>query len=245
MKEDYRQRIYDSYLRSSGHYYQKMVAPEVYEMFRPFYRSNHGPWLPADRRAPVIDIGCGAGHCLYFLQKEGFENAEGLDLSEEMLRQCQVQGLKHLTRGSWREHLPAKPGTYGAIIANDFLEHLTKEEVLEFLDDTLLALKPGGRVILKLPNAYTIFGSRDAYIDFTHQLSFTPQSALQVLTTVGFAPVRVLPVYAPIQGFKSALKRLLWKGLFLPVLRAWSIMTYGEIEPAVYTVNRLVVGDKP
>jgi SAM-dependent methyltransferase len=117
MTTDYRQRIYDSYLRSSAHYYQKMVAPEVYEMLRPFYRSNHGPWLPADRRAPVIHVGCGAGHCLYFLQKEGFENAEGLDASEEMLRQCQVQGLKHLTRGSWREHLPAKPGTYGAIIA--------------------------------------------------------------------------------------------------------------------------------
>jgi cyclopropane fatty-acyl-phospholipid synthase-like methyltransferase len=245
MTNDYRQRIYKSYMRSSPHYYQKMVPLEIYEAFRPFYRRNYLEWLPKDRHSRVIDVGCGAGHCLYFLQKEGFDNSEGLDTSQEMVNQCQAQGLSKVRLGGWREFLSIQPETYGTIIANDFLEHLTKEEILEFLDMVLIALQPGGRLILKVPNAYTIFGSRDAYIDFTHQLSFTPQSMLQVLIAVGFSTIRILPVYAPIQGVKSAIRRALWEVAFMPVLRAWSFMSDGERQPAIYTVNLLAVADKP
>jgi 2-polyprenyl-3-methyl-5-hydroxy-6-metoxy-1,4-benzoquinol methylase len=245
MTNDYRQRIYQSYLRSSPHYYQKMMSPKIYEALRPFYRKNYLSWLPEDRHSRVIDVGCGAGYCLYFLQKEGFDNSEGLDTSPEMVNQCQMQGLSNVKPGDWREFLSAHPHTYGAIIANDFLEHLSKEEILEFLDVVLIALQPKGRLILKVPNAYTIFGSRDAYIDFTHQLSFTPQSALQVLTAAGFSPIRILPVHKPILGIKSAVRRVLWEIAFMPILRAWSFMSDGERQPAVYTVNLLAVADKP
>ncbi len=245
MTNDYRQRIYESYLRSSPHYFQRMTSPEIYEAFRRFYRVNYSSWLPTDRQSRVIDVGCGAGHCLYFLQKEGFDNAEGLDTSPEMINQCQLQDLRNITLGHWREFLRARPHTYGVVIANDFLEHLTKEEILEFLDMVLIALQPKGRLILKVPNAYTIFGSRDAYIDFTHQLSFTPQSMLQVLTAVEFSPIRILPVQTPIQSIKGALRQALWEIAFLPIIRAWSFMSDGERQPAVYTVNLLAVADKP
>jgi 2-polyprenyl-3-methyl-5-hydroxy-6-metoxy-1,4-benzoquinol methylase len=245
MPADYRQRIYDSYLRTSGHYYQAMLSPEVYEGLRPFYRANHLPWLPADRTSAVIDIGCGAGHFVYFLRHEGFTKAEGIDASPEMVRQCEATGLPGIVLADWREHLAVRRGMYGAVVANDFLEHLTKDEILEFLDLALAALVPSGRVVLKLPNAYTMFGSRDAYVDFTHQLSFTPQSALQVLAAVGFADICVRPVHAPVRSLKAAVKRIMWEIGFQPVLRAWSVMSDGERKPAVYTVNMIVSGKKP
>lgn len=242
---DYRQRIYQSYMRSSGHYYQRMTDISVYEALYFFFRKNHLPWLPQECGAHILDVGCGAGHCLYFLQKEGYINSEGIDVSPEMIAQCQTRGLANVYLADWADFLPSRPETYGAIIANDFLEHLTKEEVLHFLDLCLFALQPHGRLILKLPNAYTFFASRDIYVDFTHELSFTPQSALQVLNVVGFSPIHVLPIYAPVRGIKSALKRIAWTVVFVPVLRVWSYMSDGERQPAIYTVNQLVVGVKP
>jgi cyclopropane fatty-acyl-phospholipid synthase-like methyltransferase len=244
MNRDYRQRIYQSYMHSSAHYYQKMRDLAVYENLRLFYRKNYFSWLPIDRHARILDVGCGAGHCLYFLQQEGYDQSEGIDVSPEMVSQCEIQGLANVHLTDWGEFLATRPETYGAIIANDFLEHLTKEEILVFLDVVLSALQPKGRLILKVPNAYTIFGSRDAYIDFTHQLSFTPQSMLQVLTAVGFSPIRIMPIHAPIQGIKSAVRQVLWKVAFMPILRAWSFMSDGERQPAVYTVNLLAVADK-
>jgi 2-polyprenyl-3-methyl-5-hydroxy-6-metoxy-1,4-benzoquinol methylase len=245
MAKDYRQRIYQSYMTSSAHHYQQMTDAAVYEQLRLFYRKIYLPWLPADRQAPILDVGCGAGHFLYFLQQEGYNRAEGIDQSAEMLKQCQNQGLKNTQLTDWAEFLSSCPEAYAAIITNDFLEHLTAEEVLHFLDLCLASLEPGGRLIQKLPNAYTIFAGRDRYIDFTHQLSFTPQSALQVLTTVGFTQVRILPVYAPIRGLKSALRNVVWKIVFLPVVRACSYMFDGERQPAIYTINQLTVAEKP
>jgi hypothetical protein len=37
----------------------------------------------------------------------------------------------------------------------------------------------------------------------------------------------------------------LWEIAFMPILRAWSFMSDGERQPAVYTVNLLAVADKP
>ncbi len=162
-----------------------------------------------------------------------------------MLGQCTAVGVANTHLADWADFLPTQTDKYGAIIANDFLEHLTKEEVLHFLDASMNALRPGGRLILKLPNAYTFFASRDTYIDFTHQLSFTPQSASQVLNVVGFSPIWILPVYAPVTGVRSALKWIAWHTVFVPILRIWSYMSDGERQPAIYTVNQLAVAEKP
>jgi SAM-dependent methyltransferase len=245
VNKDYRQRIYQSYMHSSAHYYQKMREPAVYENLRLFYRKNYLSWLPVDRQTRILDVGCGAGHCLYFLQREGYHQSEGIDISPEMMSQCQSLSIANVHLDDWAEFLPSRPETYGAIIANDLLEHLTKEEILRFLDLCLFALQARGRLILKLPNAYTFFASRDIYIDFTHQLGFTPQSALQILTTVGFDPVWIRPVHPPIRELKGALRRIVWEIVFMPVLRAWSYMSDGERQPAIYTVNQLAVGEKP
>ena len=222
-----------------------MLDGKVYEGLRLFYHKNYSRWLPTDRQAHILDVGCGAGHFLYFLQNEGYDQAEGLDISEEMIEQCHVRNLKHIHLSGWRDFLTHRATAYDTIVANDFLEHLSKEEIFEFLDLILIALQPRCRLILKLPNAYTIFGTRDRYIDFTHELSFTPQSILQVFTTIGFDPVWTLPVYAPIRGFKSILKRAIWGLVFMPVVRACSFIFDGERQPAIYTVNILAIGEKP
>ena len=45
-----------------------MAAPQYYAGLRLFYWANYLRWLPSDRQTRVVNIGCGLGHFVYFLQ---------------------------------------------------------------------------------------------------------------------------------------------------------------------------------
>ncbi|MCR8454597.1 MAG: class I SAM-dependent methyltransferase [Crenarchaeota archaeon] len=49
------------------------------------YKRWYGPFLPEDRDARILDIGCGMGHFLYFLKEEGYRNFLGVDISREQV----------------------------------------------------------------------------------------------------------------------------------------------------------------
>ena len=57
-------------------------------------------------------------------------------------------------------HLHDHPDTYNLITAHHFIEHLAKDEVLDFLDAVKIALKPEGRVIIVTGNVASLFGPR-------------------------------------------------------------------------------------
>jgi len=41
--------------------------------------------LPEDKKAKIIDLGCGNGGFVYWLQQIGYQNAEGIDISAEQI----------------------------------------------------------------------------------------------------------------------------------------------------------------
>lgn len=67
-------------------------------VFRAFERTL-GPWLPADRTTPILDIGCGEGALLAFLRARGYTNLAGFDLSPENVRICHALGLDFVEQG--------------------------------------------------------------------------------------------------------------------------------------------------
>lgn len=54
--------------RSLSQYYEKYKIPAI------------APFLPDDKDARLIDIGCGAGLLLNYLLKKGYFNLEGIDI---------------------------------------------------------------------------------------------------------------------------------------------------------------------
>ena len=50
-------------------------------------------WLPEDKGAAILDVGCGRGEFLRFLQVEGYVNCEGIDLAEEQVEQSKRWNL--------------------------------------------------------------------------------------------------------------------------------------------------------
>lgn len=42
--------------------------------------------MPAEKEARIIDVGCGEGRVIYLLQRMGYTNATGVDISESQVR---------------------------------------------------------------------------------------------------------------------------------------------------------------
>ena len=80
--------------------------------------------LPKDSR--ILDIGCGTGEIGHLLQKNGFTNIDGLDVSPEMLEVSkQKKCYKNLFESivTKEDRLPMDDKTYDAIIMSGVLIH--------------------------------------------------------------------------------------------------------------------------
>lgn len=92
---DYRKRIYDAYV--SNHFkYDHSLVPEEYEHLAKVFHRRFLPFLPKDKTARIIDLACGAGHFLYFLQKEGYTQAQGIDISQEQVDVARRMGVNNV-----------------------------------------------------------------------------------------------------------------------------------------------------
>lgn len=169
-------------------------TPQEYALYARYFRKNYSPYLPPDRDAAVLDVGCGPGHFLYYLHGEGYRAYKGIDLSRECVEMCRRQGLNARQADAF-EHLAERAGTLDAIVCNDVLEHLPKERGFRFVEHCRAALKEEGVLIVKVPNsACPIVGARARYSDITHETGFTAHSLRTLLLCGGFG---VVEVYEP------------------------------------------------
>ena len=174
------------------------------------YRRDIRPLLPPPAAGPVVDLGCGRGELVRFLQVDGFD-AEGIDISPEQAALARAAGVARVRQGDFRAILAAHPAHYAAITATDLLEHLTKPEVLQTFDDAAAALAPGGVLVGRVPNAVSPLGGHIRDGDFTHQTSFTARSIRQLAAAAGFDSVlaRACPPVA--HGPASSVRVIVWQ----------------------------------
>ncbi|HDG97047.1 MAG TPA: class I SAM-dependent methyltransferase, partial [Desulfobacterales bacterium] len=117
---DYRKRCYEFFV--SKHWeFSHSLSQEQFEHLRKIYKRRFSNILPHDRSAKIIDIACGAGHFLYYLQKEGYINACGIDFSQEQLEIAKKMGVKNVQKADIFEYLPNNKETYDMIVANDII----------------------------------------------------------------------------------------------------------------------------
>ncbi|MDX9982495.1 MAG: class I SAM-dependent methyltransferase, partial [Lentisphaeria bacterium] len=138
-----------------SHYVSSGQAPEqagLDETKRRWYDRQYGPFL-RDWRAGerILELGCGSGDFLAYLAERGLGPAEGVDLSPEQTGRASGRGLAVACEDA-RERLARSAGCYDAIVAFDFLEHFTRDELFELLPLIQAALRPGGRLLVQTPN---------------------------------------------------------------------------------------------
>lgn len=76
-----------------------------------------------DKAASIIDVGCGTGLVGHYLRDAGYQNFDGIDISQEMVRQAQSRGYRQLLIGSLNEELPIESNAYDACLCVGVFTH--------------------------------------------------------------------------------------------------------------------------
>ncbi|HVA01272.1 MAG TPA: class I SAM-dependent methyltransferase [Terriglobia bacterium] len=237
-------RIYAGYADARPHHPAPASAEDLIRGKEVVFRKFFGPLFPAQKDAAILDIGCGYGELLYFLQREGYTNTQGIDLNAQQVAVGSALGVRNIQYGDSRKFLAEADHSFDFVSAIDVLEHIPKNQVLEFLDLVHSALSPGGTFLCQVPNL-AAFYTPLFYMDFSHETPFTPSSLKQALQIAGFANVRVSAMGPVTHGAKSAIRFLLWKGISAG-LRFIQTVEGGLRDPAdsIYTAAIFAAAEK-
>jgi SAM-dependent methyltransferase len=209
------------------------------------FRKRFASHLPLKKDARILDLGCGYGEFLYFLQRAGYENAAGVELDPGQAEVARGLGIKNVRCGDGRELLRASPGEFEFISAIDVVEHFPKAQVLELLKLVYAALVPGGKFLCQVPNAGAFY-LPVFYMDFTHETPFAPTSLKQALEVAGFTNVLVSGMGPVAHGVKSSVRYVLWKAIESG-LRFIQTVEGGPRGPLdrIFTAAIFAIADKP
>ena len=189
--------------------------------------------LPQEKDAPILDVACGSGQLLYFLEQREYTNLHGVDISAEQV-ELSRQVLADVVEGDAFEYLLARPSEFELIFSLDIIEHFTKDEVLSFLEACFAALRPGGRLILRTTNAESPWGNTFRYGDLTHELSFSPTCLVNLLSIMGFSSGYAFESGPVPHGLVSAIRWLLWQIIRL-ILMIYNYVEVATKGSGVYT----------
>ncbi len=209
MPLDERQEMYEQYLESV--YKQvNLFTKEQYEQTALDFKRVYQDYLPKDKDCNILEVGCGCGSFLYYLEKEGYQNFLGIDISTQQVEFCKKNITEHVQQANAMEFLKNKTEFYDVMVSHDVLEHIPKGEVRMFLGLIHKALKKGGIFIARVPNMSNPFGIDARYNDFTHETGFTAKSLYQLFWSVGYRDINILPSQKiQVRSFRNFVRRIL------------------------------------
>lgn len=242
ISRNYRKIIYARY--TQDHNPDFMVFDKTrYENSAATLLSRIRPWLPESKDAACLDVACGTGILLYIFQSTGYRHITGVDISPQQINAArQVCEDVHLMDAL--EYLKAHPGEFDFITAFNILEHYEKDELLNIVEALYQALRPGGRLVVEMPNAESPWGLSVRYGDLTHELALNANSLNHLLELVGFTEFSARECTAYIHGIKSLIRWVIWRFIHLGLL-IWNYAETGSAGSGIYTRVFMAKADKP
>jgi len=143
--------------------------------------------------ARLLEIGFGSGSLLAWARDAGADIV-GAEINEASLEAAVERGIPVL-RGSLAEVAEAHRGSFDAIVAFDVFEHFSVSEIVENLHACETMLKPGGRLLLRFPNAQSPFGLVHQYADATHVTPLSGEILRQLTAGTALQVVSDRPAY--------------------------------------------------
>jgi len=153
----------------------------------------------------ILDLGCGGGHNGAMLKKAGAREVVGVEVDMRASEEARTR-LDAVVRCDLAHLDPAALGEqpFDAVLASDVLEHLVEPDVV--LAQALTRLRPGGAVVVSLPNVANVYvfanllaqrwPRKDSGIfDRTHLRFFAKRDMVALLENAGLRVVRVEPYF--------------------------------------------------
>ena len=206
------------------------------------FLARFGEWLPSALSATCLDLGCGRGEVLWSLGECGYRNLSGVDESAQQIDQAKRYLLPATlvcsNANQYLKRLDAESLDF--ITAINFLEHLTRDELLGLLREARRVLRPGGSIVAMVPNAASPYACTTRYWDMTHEWAFTPNNFRQLAALTGFDQRPAFRECAPYaHGITSGIRFALWRLIALGIKFRILVET-GSLGGAVYTMDMLV-----
>ena len=201
-------------------------------------------FLPRDRALPILDLGCGAGDFLWFLQRSGYRELYGVDVSAQQIELARQRTVAQVSICDALRYLQDYSERFVVVSALNLLEHFTYDELMPLMASIRKALRPGGMLLATVPNAASPFGCATRYWDLTHQVSFTPASMTQLLMISGFSAVRFAEYGPVVHGLKSGVRMAFWQ-VVRAIYYLYQLIEVGGDRFRIYTRDMCVVAFKP
>lgn len=227
----------DEYFSHGGN--SNGVVPRIYNFIKGINIKNKYQQVTKDlETGNVLDIGCGIGDFLGYCKKEGW-NVSGLEPNEHARKlvlenhQIVVDDVSEISKLADEQ--------FDLITLFHVLEHIVEPK--QMLSEMLRVLKPGGRLVVALPN----HASWDAkhYEKFwaawdvpRHLYHYNPKSILSLMNQFGLIEEMTKPMvwdafYVSLlsekfKGKKAPLLRAAFKGLFSN-MRAYQNGNYSSL----------------
>jgi 2-polyprenyl-3-methyl-5-hydroxy-6-metoxy-1,4-benzoquinol methylase len=178
------------------------VNPELGDYYQQSRQEMLG-FLPPDPKR-LIDIGCGEG-LFGAAVKARFPTCEtwGVELVPDAAERAATRN-DHVLRTSFEQPVELPAAYFDVVTMNDVLEHMTWPEPA--LANVKRILRPGGKLVLSLPNVQYYLNVRDlvlkndweyrdrGVLDRTHFRFFTSRSATRLLQQNGFQVEQIVGI---------------------------------------------------
>lgn len=182
----------------------------------------------------LIELGCGDGGFMRELRAAGFVDVRGVDLSPS------YAGVEHVHIGDAADYIAGFTiRSIDCIVALDVFEHIPQDQLRHLLRMAGTRLKPGGRVIFRVPNMGSPLALLNQHGDLSHVNAFNEISVRQIAfdTDMDVVAIHAEPLAYP-RSPRGLMGMALW-----PVYRAGTKMVLAAfgVQPQILTPNLVAV----
>jgi 2-polyprenyl-3-methyl-5-hydroxy-6-metoxy-1,4-benzoquinol methylase len=187
---------------SRSHFYNDYIAFKSWDDKRPavldeIFAIETGRaeiWPPA----AALEVGFGSGHFLDWAAAKGYRTT-GVEIIAPLVDSAAQRGHRALL-GLPRDVLNPAVDRFDLIVAFDVFEHMTVEEILDFLRLASSLLNPQGRLLARFPNGASPFGAYYQSADITHVTILSASRIRQIGLSAGLGLVAAFNAARPVAG---------------------------------------------
>jgi len=123
--------------------------------------------VPPQEGRTIVEIGCGTGGNLLFLQK--YYDIMGIDISHDAVRYARKRVRCPVVHGDFKDILNAAWNQFDAVILPDVLEHIENDRI--FLESIIKSIEPGTIILITVPAHQWLWSHHDIMLGHERRYS--------------------------------------------------------------------------